>query len=159
MELFTILLTIGLFVVGLYLLIKGSDVFIDGAAGIALKLGASEHLIGVTLVALATSLPELAASCTAAIQNLADLALGNVVGSNIWNSALVLGIAPLVGKTLVRPSILVLGLPFMWLGTIMLLVIIRDRTVKRREGAMLLLFYIIFITVIFFVRTVLPGTL
>ncbi len=96
MDIVTILFTLGLFVLGLYLLIKGSDIFVDGAAGIALKLGASEHLIGITLVALATSLPELAASSTAALQNVADLALGNVVGSNIANICLVLGTAAML---------------------------------------------------------------
>jgi cation:H+ antiporter len=90
------------FVLGLFLLIYGADKFVDGAANIAKSVGVSEHVIGLTLVAFATSLPELASSSIASYQGYGDLALGNVVGSNIANICLVLGSAALF--TLLKPS-------------------------------------------------------
>ena len=71
MEPKSITIAIAAFIIGLVMLIKGSDIFVDGAANAALKLGVSEHIIGITLVAFATSLPELAASIFASIANLA----------------------------------------------------------------------------------------
>jgi len=86
----------GELILGIVLLIKGSDLFIDGAAIVAYRFGISEHLIGLTLVAFATSLPELAVSSVAAVNGDIGIALGNVVGSNIANICLVLGIAAVI---------------------------------------------------------------
>jgi cation:H+ antiporter len=97
-----IIIAITAFIIGLFCLIKGSDVFVDGAANAALKIGVSEHIIGITLVAFATSLPELATSVVASAQNEGVLAFGNVVGSNIANICLVLGFAALLVK--ITPS-------------------------------------------------------
>jgi cation:H+ antiporter len=97
-----ILIAIVAFIIGLFCLIKGSDVFVDGAANAALKIGVSEHIIGITLVAFATSLPELATSVVASVQNESILAFGNVVGSNIANICLVLGFSALIVK--ITPS-------------------------------------------------------
>ncbi len=82
-------------ILGLYLLIKGSDWFVEGAASIALKRGVSQHLIGFTLVAFATSLPELATTVVSRAAGEADLAVGNILGSNVANIGLVLGFAAL----------------------------------------------------------------
>ena len=84
------------FSVGLVILVKGCDVFIDGASGIATKLGISEHMIGLTIVALATSLPELAVSSIASYNQEAGIAIGNIIGSNISNICLILGIAAII---------------------------------------------------------------
>src|SRR5690606_36516703 len=78
---------------GLGTLIGGGELFVRGATGIAQELGISERIVGLTLVALGTSLPELAASVVAALRGHADLAIGNVVGSNILNILLILGIS------------------------------------------------------------------
>jgi cation:H+ antiporter len=94
----TVILSCIFLIVGLIVLIKGSDVFIDGAASLALKIGVSSHVIGVTLVALATSLPELGASSVAALEAQAGLAVGNVIGSNVINICLVMGAAALLMK-------------------------------------------------------------
>ncbi|MDD3492553.1 MAG: calcium/sodium antiporter [Candidatus Thermoplasmatota archaeon] len=83
-------------VLGIVLLVKGSDMFVDGAAALAHRFGISEHLIGLTLVAFATSLPELAVSSVASFNGEAGIALGNVVGSNIANICLILGVAALI---------------------------------------------------------------
>jgi len=86
----------GELILGIVLLVKGSDLFIDGAATVAYRFGISEHLIGLTLVAFATSLPELAVSSVAAVNGDTGIVLGNVVGSNIANICLVLGIAAVI---------------------------------------------------------------
>lgn len=83
-------------VLGIVLLVKGSDMFVDGSAALAHRFGVSEHLIGLTLVAFATSLPELAVSSVASFTGESGIALGNVVGSNITNICLILGIAALL---------------------------------------------------------------
>lgn len=98
----SLLIAIVAFVIGLIFLIKGSDIFVDGAANAALIIGISEHIIGITLVAFATSLPELATASVASIQNQGILAFGNVVGSNIANICLVLGFSALLIK--IKPS-------------------------------------------------------
>src|SRR5690606_32299588 len=84
----TILSLIGIF--GLILLISGGEVFVRGAVGLAHKLGVEPRIIGLTIVAFGTSVPELAASIVAALKGHSDLAIGNVVGSNIFNVLLIL---------------------------------------------------------------------
>ncbi len=84
------------FIVGIYLLVVGSDYFVDGASGIATHMKVSEHTIGLTVVALATSLPEMAVSDIASFYGHSETAWGNAVGSNIANVGLVLGIAAII---------------------------------------------------------------
>ncbi len=91
-----LLILITNFLIGIYLLVKGSDYFIDGAASVASHIHVSEHTIGLTLVALATSLPELAVSDIASLTHHPATAWGNVAGSNIANIGLVLGIAAII---------------------------------------------------------------
>jgi cation:H+ antiporter len=79
--------------IGLVLLVKGSDFFVKAAAAIAKKLGVSEFVIGLTLVAIGTSIPELASSVAASMQQQSDIVMGNIVGSNIANIGLILGVA------------------------------------------------------------------
>lgn len=88
----------------------GADFLVDGASAIARDFGISEAVIGLTLVAVGTSLPELATSITAAIKGRADMALGNVIGSNIFNLLGILGVAGLVGQMPVPPAMLRLDL-------------------------------------------------
>ena len=102
---------IALLVVGLGLLVKGADWFVDGSAGIARKANVSPLLIGLTIVAFGTSAPELAVSVTGAIQGVTDIAVGNVVGSNIANILLILGITSLIRKLPVKKNSLTLDLP------------------------------------------------
>lgn len=86
-----------IFVVGLILLVKGSDIFVKSSASIAKLFHISEFIIGLTLVAIGTSLPELAASVTAALKNNTGLVVGNITGSNIANIGLIIGIAAAIG--------------------------------------------------------------
>ncbi len=142
-----ILIAIAAFIIGLYCLIKGSDVFVDGAANAALKIGVSEHVIGITLVAFATSLPELATSVVASIQNESVLAFGNVVGSNIANICLVLGFSALIVK--ITPSKESLrDAAFMNLVVLLLILTVYfDRNINKIDA-----FIFFFVFTLYFIR-------
>ena len=114
-------LWIFLIVVGLILLVKGADFFVDGAAGIAGKCRISPLVIGLTVVAFGTSMPELAVSVTSAATDSTDLSIGNVVGSNIANILLILGVSALVCKLPVRRASLVLDIPVLLIASVLLI--------------------------------------
>lgn len=111
-----------LLALGFVLLVKGADWFVEGASGIADKFGIPQLVIGLTIVAMGTSAPETAVSITAAIKGNADIAVGNVVGSNILNILIILGISSVitsiaVAKTTIRYEIpIMLGITFLLLG-------------------------------------------
>ena len=91
-----ILVNIGLFIVGLILIVKGADWLTDGAASVARRFGIPSLVVGLTIVAMGSSAPELVVSVVAAIQGNVDMALGNVVGSNIFNILAIMGITAIV---------------------------------------------------------------
>lgn len=133
---------------GLAALVFGGDRFVAGASGIASALGMSDAIIGLTIVAAGTSLPELATSVAAAIKGKPGIAVGNVIGSNIFNIFLVLGvtgcISPLPFGGISETDLLV-----MTLASVIFYLMCRnfgDRIIKRWEGAMLTLCYIAYIT-------------
>ena len=133
---------------GLAGLIFGGQFFVDGASGIASSLGVSESIIGLTIVAAGTSLPELATSVVAALKKNSGMAIGNVIGSNIFNSFFVLGCASTITPlsmgginnidllTMVGAS--VLFFIFGWL--------FKQRTITRIEGAVMVACYIAYTT-------------
>ena len=96
MSIWQLLLQIVLLVVGFVMLIKGADWFVDGAASLAGKFGIPQLVIGLTIVAMGTSAPEAAVSISAALQNNAGITIGNVVGSNILNVLIFLGLASVI---------------------------------------------------------------
>lgn len=117
-----IVLNILVFAIGVFVLIKSADFFVDAASLIARKLKISPLIIGLTIVALGTSLPEFAVSLTSALKSTttADLALGNVVGSNITNITLILGISALMSPIFVQKNIIKRDLPFAILAALTL---------------------------------------
>jgi cation:H+ antiporter len=131
--------------VGLIVLLIGGDIFVRGAVSVAHQLGMSDRLVGLTIVAVGTSLPELVTSAIAARRGHSDIAVGNVVGSNIFNLLLCLGAAALagtVGAPLRAVSVELLALAVM---TVMVLVFIRtERTITRREGGVALVAFAAF---------------
>lgn len=140
----SIMLSTLLIIIGLNGLIWGGQWFVNGASGIAKSLGVSESIIGLTLVAGGTSLPELATSITAALKKNSGIAIGNVIGSNLFNIFFVLGcsasISPLPMGTINNIDILVLigsGLLFWFVGWFF-----KTRTITRIEGALLVACYI-----------------
>ena len=124
--------------VGLTLLVIGGNLFVDGASGLARLLGLSERLIGLTIVAIGTSLPELATSLIAAYRGASDLAVGNVVGSNIFNVLLCLGVAALVSPVVQPVRELSLDLFALAALTVVGMVSMRTaRSISRVEGGVL----------------------
>lgn len=131
-------------VLGLAGLVYGGDRFVDGASGIARQLGVSDAVIGLTIVAIGTSLPELATSITAALKGSPDMAIGNVIGSNIFNILFVLGTASAISP-LAFGSIGNFDLLTMTVACIMFWLFARfykDKTVTSSEGIILVLCYV-----------------
>lgn len=133
--------------VGLLLLVGSSRLLVWGASNIALQLGVSELIIGLTIVAVGTSLPELAASLASLKKSVPDLAVGNVIGSNLFNSLAVVGIPPLLGGFAIDPEVLSRDLPVMvalTLALFMMSSLPRASTVylTRLKGLLLLLAFV-----------------
>lgn len=124
---------------GLVALTVGSRLFIDGATTIAEALGISQRVIGLTIVGFGTSAPELATSLVAAWRGQNDIAIGNVLGSNIFNILLILGLSALVIPLPVHPGLLASDIPWMIGVTLLLLpMLLTGRRVVRAEGFLLL---------------------
>jgi cation:H+ antiporter len=133
--------------VGLILLVIGSDLFVRGGRGIGSQLGISERMLGLTVIALGTSLPELISSIVAAARKQAALAIGSVIGSNVLNVFLVLGVTAWLRPIRVREILHVSDL--IGLGAITLLGVLMlrgSRRISRLEGLILVLAYVLFIT-------------
>jgi cation:H+ antiporter len=132
-------------VVGLGVLLLGGSLFVAGAVSVAHSLGLSERLVGLTIVAIGTSLPELVTSVIAARRGHSDLAVGNVVGSNIFNVLLCLGAAAVAGPLSAPLRTLSVDLGALLLMTAVVALFIRsERTISRREGAVALALYAVF---------------
>lgn len=116
-----ILLQVVLLAVGFFMLVKGADWFVDGASGVAAKFGIPQLVIGLTIVAMGTSAPEAAVSITSALKGNAGITIGNVVGSNIMNILVILGLASVIVSIAVAKSTVCIELPFMLLITLILL--------------------------------------
>lgn len=138
---------------GFVLLVKGADYFVDGAAGIAKKLGIPSIIIGLTVVAFGTSAPELAVSISAAVHGSNDIAVGNVVGSNLFNLLVVLGFSAIMKPIVVDKGVLKRDYPLSLVAVILLGVLCLDgvtRTnneyidISRWEGLILLAFFTYF---------------
>lgn len=130
-------------ILGLGLLVLGSRWFVDGASGIARGFGVSEAIIGLTVVAAGTSLPELAASLAAAAQKHADVAVGNIVGSCIFNLVAILGLSGLLAGPLTSTGITAIDLALMTALTFLLVPFSITRfTLSRSEGLVLLLIFV-----------------
>ena len=136
-------------ITGLALLVFGGELFVDGAKGVALTLGMSEQLVGLTVVAIGTSLPELAASIVAALRGYSSLAVGNVVGSNIFNIFLILGVVGFIRPIEGDIAAFRLDLGFLIGLTVLGILFMRgERRISRLEGVMLLAAYVGFIVVV-----------
>lgn len=134
------LLLITLYIIGgLALLYFGADWLVKGAMTLALNLGLSPLIVGLTVVALGTSVPEALVSVQAAIGHQGGIAIGNVVGSNILNIALILGLSALITPLKVDSHLVKADVPLLSGATFMLVVLLEDFHISRMEGAFLLL--------------------
>jgi len=128
---------------GLVLLIVGAQCLVDGAVTIARALGVSELVIGLTIVAAGTSMPELATSVVAALRHQPDISLGNVVGSNIFNVLGILGVTAVIQPLRFSPEVLHRDLPFaLLLAVLCVPLMYTGRRLSRLEGAGLLILYV-----------------
>ncbi len=128
-------------VVGFIFLVKGADWFVDNASGIATKIGISPLVIGLTIVAFGTSMPELAVSVTAALEGANEIAVGNVVGSNLFNLLVVAGLSACIFPLAVNPTIMKRDWPVSTLAAVLLAIFLYDRTISIWEGVILLIFF------------------
>ena len=134
------LLMIAILIVGgLVLLFFGADWLVKGAVTMALHLGLSPLIVGLTVVALGTSLPEALVSVQASLDNQGGIALGNVIGSNILNIALILGISALIQPLKVDSHLVKADVPLLVGASFLLIVLLEDFHISRMEGALLLL--------------------
>ena len=140
-----IVLQVFLLVLGFVLLVKGADFFVDGASGIAQKLKISTFIIGVTVVALGTSAPELAVTITDAVGGSTQLVIGNILGSNIINIFLILGISAVICKLPVEKTTRIIDLPFLIIvSALFVLLGAFDNVFTWWEGLILLVLYFAF---------------
>ena len=138
--------TIAMLVVGFLLLIKGADFFVEGSAAVAKKFKIPSVIIGLTIVALGTSAPELAVSLTASIRNANELAISNVVGSNIFNLLLICGLCGVISPLVVKKSIIKKEFPFAILtGILMLGLCYINMNLGRIDGIILMILFVLFI--------------
>lgn len=152
-----VLINLGILAGGFVLLIKGADFFVKGASTIAHKFGVPQIVIGLTVVAMGTSAPEAAVSISAAISGNADITIGNVVGSNIMNVFVILGLTALVAPVLVDRYAVKVDMPFM-LGISLLLLPLgmTGNIVNRLEGLILLAVFTAYMVYLF--RRAIKGT-
>ena len=135
-----------LIVSGLVLLFFGADWLVKGAVTMALHLGLSPLIVGLTVVALGTSIPEALVSVQATLDNQGGIALGNVIGSNILNIALILGLSALIQPLKVDSHLVKADVPLLVGASFMLIVLLEDFHISRIEGALLLLGIVFYVS-------------
>jgi len=136
-----VLVSIGLIALGIVLLVAGGEMLLRGAVGLASILRLTPAVIGLTVVAAGTSVPELAVSAIAAYQGKPDIAVANVVGSNIFNIAVILGICALIRPLAITGNTIRLEYPVLALVTLLCLVIAQDGEINRLDAALCLAVY------------------
>ena len=141
-----------LLIIGFIILIKGADIFVDGASAVAGNFKISKMLIGLTIVAFGTSAPELAVSIKSLLSGSGDIVLGNVIGSNILNILLILGVSSLFHSLGVKNNTVKKELPITILITTLFAVLLSDNLINhtkdnftRGDGITLILFFLVFI--------------
>lgn len=134
-----------LFVIGFILLVKGADWLVEGSSSLSRRLKISPMVIGLTLVALGTSVPELVVNVLAALQGAGDIALGNTIGSNVANILLVLGVTSVILPLAINRKTRVTDIPFALLIIVGLAMLTYDLNLTRMDAGILILFLIIFI--------------
>ena len=144
---------IALLIIGFIVLIKGADIFVDGASSVAGNFKVSKMLIGLTIVAFGTSAPEFAVSVKSLISGSGDMVLGNVIGSNILNILLILGLSSMFHSLRVKDNTVKKELPITLLMTAIFIVLLSDKlfdkgfnnTFTRSDGIVIILFFLVFV--------------
>ena len=151
-----LLINFVLLLVGFIFLIKGADIFVDGASDTARKFRVPKMLIGLTIVSFGTSAPELAVSIQSILSGKGDILLGNVIGSNVLNILLILGLSALVGTLRVNVATVKKEIPVLVLMTLAFTIVLSDKffglgenLFTRQDGVILILFFCVFIYYLF----------
>lgn len=139
------LIQLVLLVLGFVFLVKGADVFVEGAAGIADKFGIPQLVIGLTIVAMGTSAPEAAVSITAAFKGSADITIGNILGSNILNILVILGLTAVIIAVPVQMSTLKYEMPFVIALSVLIVVLGLDGNITFVDAVVLAVLFVCFI--------------
>lgn len=140
-----------LLIFGFVMLVKGADWFVDGAVGLAVRFGIPQLVIGLTIVAMGTSLPEAAVSITAALKGNAGITIGNVLGSNILNVLIILGITAVIVPVAIQKTTLLFEIPFMLvISGVFLVMGMTGQAVNRMEGVILWVFFAAYLAYLFF---------
>lgn len=146
------MLTFVLFVLGFIFLIKGADLLVEGASAISKKLGVSSLVIGLTVVSFGTSAPELVVNVISGLQGASDIGIGNVLGSNVANILLILGVAAAINEIHIKKGLLAREVPFSMLAILVVALMANDSILSGRgfseidriDGLVLLSFFVIF---------------
>ena len=135
-----------LLIVGFLCLIKGADWFVDGASRLAVRFGIPQLVIGLTIVAMGTSLPEAAVSIQGAVKGTAGIAVGNVLGSNLFNVLVILGVTALITVLPLQRSTLLIEIPYMRFVTVALLLLgMCGMSISRVDGAILWVLFLVYL--------------
>ena len=140
-------------VIGFFVLIKGADTFVESASAVAKGLNVPDILIGLTIVAFGTSAPEASVSIKAVLAENSDMVLGNIIGSNILNILLILGISSIIAPIRVQDNTIKKEIPFLFLVSLLMSVLLMDTTlgegainmISRSDGIVILIFFSVFI--------------
>ena len=147
------LLQVIILIISFCVLIKGADVFVDSASGVAKYLNVPDILIGLTIVAFGTSAPEASVSIKAVLAQNSDMVLGNIIGSNILNILLILGISSIIAPIHVQNNTIKKEIPFLFLVSLLMSVLLMDinlgegtlNMISRADGIVILIFFAVFI--------------
>lgn len=143
-----ILLTVTL-IIGLAMLVKGADFFVSGASELAAMLGITQLVIGLTVVAMGTSMPEAAVSISAVLKGNAEITIGNVVGSNILNIFIILGLSSIIAPLVMGKTTIKYELPFLMLISIVLLLQGFDESISFADGIVQILLFAVYLIYLF----------
>lgn len=143
----SIAINIVLLVLGVIIVLKGADWLTDGAVNIATRFGVSQMVIGLTIVAMGTSMPEFCVSMVSALKGTPDLAVGNVVGSNTFNTLLIVGCSALVAPIMVKRSSVKRDIPFAVVASLLMLLFCLDGAIGRVDAAVLFAGFCLFMFV------------
>jgi len=150
-----------LFAIGFVMLAKGADVLVSGASAIARRFNISEMVVGLTIVSMGTSMPELIVNVLASLKGQPDLAIGNIFGSNVANVLLIIGITAIICPLPLRRSTILSEIPFSLIATLLVgflanVAIFQNKPtmmITRTEGLVLLFFFLLFMAYIFIAKT------
>lgn len=146
-------LNILLVIVGIALVLWGADRFTDGASGLARKWHVSELVIGLTVVAMGTSLPELMVSLFSSLNGSSDMSVGNIVGSNIFNTLVIVGASALMLPVPISKGVLYRDIPLSFLFAGVLYMLCMDAVITRLDAAILLILFCLFLAYTFYLAT------